>query len=353
MTADSEISVVGSEDLENFLLGGFCPDSRGGSEQSSATTDVESMFKLVTRSRYRRTKLDGDAATDIGRKVSEAMGQGTPIEFAIPFGAYKHWLLPSYPLPDWAEVFNLKHLLEYAAPIAAAYPPGVVLNYTYTSGVMEKISNLPSDAQTKYLSALQALHAHFQEVARPGVRLRLVDIREAYTPGALEAELEQNFRDNVEKWVQKYPCEVRAKKEQSARNNLVLTGIEDLTRLQGTELEDRFRTSAMWCDALDSLSERRGFNKYGHCIQLVFIRGPSLSMHIGSCRGSNAHFWVGGGVVENRKGGLLETIVTARHLVGLLDDGTVERVRLNCKLPVPLDSLETALVMCQKKSPVS
>lgn len=306
--------------------------------------ELDQMFDLVTRSRFRRTKLDKDADLDIRRKISFAIEASKPIEFSIPFGAYKHWQVPSYPYPDWAEVFNLKHLMDFVTPIALNYGPGVVLNYTYTSGVMDKVSNLPIDAQNTYVESLSKILAYYQQIAPPGVHLRLVDIRDSYAAGELETELERNFEENMACWAQKYSDEVRYKKEQSARNNLVLSGIDDLTNLSEEELETRFQLSAMWCDALDSLSLRRGFNKYGHCIQLVFIRGPSLSLHIGSCRGSNAHFWVGSGVLEERKGLLLETIITAKNLKEMLFNGEIVKIHLENNPPVSLDSLRSIYV---------
>lgn len=303
------------------------------------------LFDMVTRSRFRRTKLDAEAAADIAMKVNAAWEHDAPIEFALPFGAYKHWQLPTYPYPDWAEVFNLKHMIAFAGPIAQSYPPGVVLNYTYTSEVLERVSNLPITDQNEYVAALKALHLYFQQIAPRGLELRLIDIRTFYRSGELEAELQSNYSENVHRWEWKYPREVRETKLQSARHNLVLTGKENLIDLTSEELEKRFLESAMWCDALDCLSLRRGFNKYGHCIQLVFVRGPRISMHIGSCRASNAHVAIGVGVVEQRDNCWMETIVPIGKFKRLLDQAFVKEVALKRCSPVPLPSLQSVFLM--------
>ena len=161
-------------DLERFLKAQFeYHGDAAGMLCPRQNISPDRMFEIVTRKRFRRTKLDAESRADITAKVGAALDRGAPIEFAIPFGAYKHWLLPTYPYPDWAEVFNLKHLIAFAGPIAQSYPPGVVLNYTYTSGVIEKVSNLPTEAQDEYVTALKRLHSYFQHIAPTGLKLRL------------------------------------------------------------------------------------------------------------------------------------------------------------------------------------
>lgn len=327
-------------DLVTFLEAQFkyCDDDSilGAGE----SINPERMFGMVSRSRFRRTKLDPDSRADIMAKIHSAFDRWAPIEFAIPFGAYKHWRAPTYPFPDWAEVFNLKHLIAFAGPIARDYPPGVVLNYTYTSGVLETINNFPNVCQQEYLTALTKLHSYFQEVSPRGLQLRLVDIRELYLVGELEAELERNYSENLRCWKEKYSDEVLERKLTSARNNLVLNGTEDLRGLSIDELERRFLESAMWCDALDCLILRRGFNKYGRCIQLVFVRGPSASLHIGSCRTSNAHVGIGVGIVERRDKLLIESIVPTGKAIQLFNEGGMKEVIVKGCSPVSLESLQ-------------
>lgn len=313
----------------------LCDDSRLGQQMNQ-----ENVFDMITRSRFRRTKLDDNAQVDIRKKINEAIDLGRPIEFSIPFGAYKHWLLDSYPLPDWAEVFNLKYLLTYAYPITRCYPPGVEINFTYISGVMDRVSNLPIESQNLYLASLERLHKYFQQIAPDNLKINLVDIRSFYDQGDLEEELESNIVNNRKNWDTKYSYELREKKIQSARNNLVITGKEDLSNLSEYELEKSYVESAMLCDAVDTLRLRRGFNKYGHNIQLVFVKGPSLSLHIGSCRGSDAHFWVGAGVVDVRDNGMVDTIIPARKLDQLITRGMVKRVDLENSSPIYLTSLQ-------------
>ena len=266
------------------------------------------------------------------------------IEFSIPFGAYKNWRLSSYPYPDWAEIFNLKHMILFAIPIALSYPPGVILNYSYTSGVLERVSNLPTTSQELYITAFKKIIQYFKQIVPPNLKLALVDIRKYYNSKQLESELIDNFNSNIKNWQSKYCDEIRIKKLESAKNNLVINGIEDLSTLTSQELEKRHIESAMWCDALDSLELRRGFNKYGHRIQLVYIRGPNHSLHIGSCRTANIQFVMGSGVIEKRHNSFIETIMSANQIKKLDNENKIKRYNINGLVPFKLTSLENIFV---------
>ena len=332
-------------DLEIFLKS-FFSFHTNISDLSSIQNHItpDTIFKIATNSRFRRTKLSSESSGDIFAKISNAIKQKKAIEFSIPFGAYKNWLVPSFPYPDWAEIFNIKHMISYALPIALNYSPGVVINYSYTSKVLEKVSNLPTKNQEEYVTTFKKFLKYFQKIVPSNLRLELVDIRKYYKPDELEFELNQNFNENVKNWKRKYPEEIRNKKISSAKNNLVITGIEDLRELDKKKLENRYIESAMWCDALDGLKLRREFNKYGSRIQLVYIRGPSHSLHIGSCRASNIQFVMGSGVIENRDNYYIESIVSGKMLKKLLSENKVKMVQVKDYIPIRVQSLENLFV---------
>ena len=79
-------------------------------------------------------------------------------------------------------------------------------------------------------------------------------------------------------------------------------------------------TSAMWCDAHDSLSRRRGFNKRSGHIQLGNIKGRRLELHVGSCESSVHQFWVGVGLLQVQGERLLPRIVSQEKLDAIKAD---------------------------------
>jgi len=286
------------------------------------------LYSLIVSSDFRRTALDSDSINDIQNKIKQQMSEAKPISFSIPFGAYKNWRLRSYPEPDWAEVFNINHLISYAMPIAAIYSPGVLIQYSFTDEVMDVVSNLPRDSQNSYVVAFEKILMYFQKRLPDNLRLRMVKINDFYSADDYRTELQQNYEFNVQNWESKYPKNIRDYKIESARHNLVLNGVKDLTKMSSSELENMYLQSAMRCDALDCLKKRRDFNKYSNNIQIVFVRGPTLSLHLGVCETGSMHFWVGSGIVEERQTRYLQRILSQPKFESLEQAGGVSLVEV-------------------------
>jgi hypothetical protein len=65
---------------------------------------------------------------------------------------------------------------------------------------------------------------------------------------------------------------------------------------------------------MEALPQRRQFNKGEHRIQIAHIRGPQLSLHLGSTRSSTMQPWVATGFVRPHGQQLIEAL--ARSPVG-------------------------------------
>ncbi|MDZ4184160.1 MAG: hypothetical protein U1D97_04165 [Desulfuromonadales bacterium] len=137
---------------------------------------------------------------------------------------------------------------------------------------------------------------------------------------------------NLANWDKKYPQDVRDYKVESARHNLVIRGVKDLSGLLLCELETAYLHSAMWCDAVDCLKKRREFNKFSRNIQVVWVRGPSLSLHLGACETGGMHFWVGTGIAEHRADRFLQRIISQAKSDALMANGELELVPVSCEL---------------------
>lgn len=275
----------------------------------------EILFNIVSSSKHRRTAIDDESKTDIKKKIADAIDKNIPIEFSIPFGGYKNYRIPSYPEADWAEVFNLRFMIQYLLPIVKFHPPGVILYYSYNSEIIHEVNNMPLSFQRAYESSFAKLISHFGEQLPSNFQIKTQQINKLYAnDNEWKSELQSLFNRNQEKWETLYDENAREKKLSSAKHNLILDGEKKLQNLSSEELEAEYLKAAMMCDAIDSLSKRREFNKFSHRIQLVFIRGPKPSIHIGVCEGSTMHFWVGLGVFEFSKNKVIPNIFSYEQL---------------------------------------
>ena len=293
---------------------------------------IDQLVAALTRGSFRRTKIDGESAVDVRRKVAARVQDNSPISLTIPFGGYKNHRARSFPEPDWAELFNMNYMARYLFPVTARYAPGVIAYYTYSSRVMDVVSNIPIEATDSYMDRFHQLLSVVNQDLPDNLRLTTFDITQQYDRPELLKELRTNFEDNQERWQAKFSADERAKRVASAQRNLIPRGVQDFSNLDDDAWASRCEEAAMWCEALDSLERRRLFNKYSEHIQLVFVRGPSLSIHVGSCDTAAHHFWSGTGVVHDRQRDLLQGIMSEPKIESQASAGYVHDVAVETPL---------------------
>lgn len=209
-------------------------------------------------------------------------------------------------------MFLLSHLKTLGSDILRTHPPGVRFWFSYSHGLNQVMNNYPLEWQERYLAELNRLFGLFNTDA---IRFSLFDVTTLYS--SIDEELEEmwaNFETHLPLW-QSGLCD-NAKRLASARANLVPVGISDLRPNWEAEVE----RSARICEAVDSLDKRRWFNKYSDRIQLVFQSGPEPAVHIGSCRASIMHPWMGLGILESNSEAYIPKIVHEIPSVAQLRD---------------------------------
>lgn len=306
--AVSNLAATSSEDgIRRFLQ-----DTLAVTETRSARDVVHADFNkvvgAVTTGRFRRSALSDYSRADVCRKISEAFADERELIFTVPFGCYKSWRIKSHPKPNWAEVFSLSYLARYLDQIALVYPFGVGIEFTHISGVMDIVSNHDSAWESVYVRGFESLCALFSTDEYRFSLVDLVDVgdmssdhRAALCRRAEELELVWDSRGDTGR-----DCE---RKLASAGRNLVPIGNADLSGASDAGWARLVRRSAILCDALDGTEFRRTYNKFEHRIQLVFVKGPEPSIHIGSTEASIGQFWVSDAALERRKGRFVRRLI--------------------------------------------
>lgn len=271
-------------------------------------TDTNRVFNAVTSGKWRRTSMDAHSIADTRAKIEVAVRSGLDLGFSVPFGGYKSWRVPESPHLNWADIFALNYISRYGDSVARTVEIPIQITFSYVGRVMNIINNIPIKHQETYINEFRKAIVYFD---RPHVKMSLFDIVDLF-PGidALTASLWERYEDVRENW-DEYGGEAK-KRLESASRNFMVCGEHDYSMLGERDLGRMILQSAMLCEALDSLPERRNFNKYSTRIQLVQVHGPKPAVHISSCETSANHFGVGRGVVEIRGGRCLQRITTAR-----------------------------------------
>jgi hypothetical protein len=245
---------------------------------------VELLLRLIEARPWRRSAIDAATAADMATKLQGAVQRGDPIEFSLPFGGYRGWQLAFAPDPDWSEVFWIDYLRRFAERLVAVHPPGVRIALSYVGGVLEWVNQLPQKAQNHYIASLTRL-LRMRSTSR--LDFQLVDHADAHGGRlALLALLRAREFDQ--------PPPTPEELSRARRNLVPMPGDPSGT----PPAEALVHQAARRCGALMALESRRSFNKFGTHLQLTHVRGPSLSLHIGSCRSAVAQPWVATGFLQ-------------------------------------------------------
>ncbi len=308
-------------DKEYYGIKDNCPRETG--------YNVQIIYDRVVSSKFRKTKITDETEADIKLKIENCVQKKLPLQFSVPFGAYKAWRLGLDFQPDWAEVFNISYLLKYAANILEIYPAGVEITYTFSDDLMYFVSDIPREKARNYTIIFQKLLDLFNRISEK-IQFKLVEINSLYDSAeSYYIDFLKCFLDNLVFWDTKYSDEIKSRHLNSAHNNLFLYGERKIGELEKVVQEKYYYYSALMTDAVDCLKERRKFNKNQDKIQLVCVKGPSKCINMGACETSTVHFWTGQGVVGFNKGKLKPYIFTYSNISKMKEDNKAISFEVN------------------------
>lgn len=266
------------------------------------------MRKLMSK-KFRKWKLDPACIERTQKAVENQVAKNEPIKAIYFQGGYKLWRFPSSPEADWAEFFNIAYLLNYLAPLAAAYKPGVDLTYYCHTLLMEKHDNLTTEEIKAYMDSLQRLLDEFGKYAPKNIKLSIMRDADIYPREEYFQALEEG-RIKAEQEIKSWP-EVKVKDyERMARLNIKWEGREDWTKLSEKEKEDKIHLAALYEQAATSNLPRVMDTVKAPNIVLLFTKATPIFIGIGSTYTSIAKHWVGYGILEAHKDSYIPRILT-------------------------------------------
>lgn len=265
---------------------------------------------------FRKAPVHPEAAADIQQKVKLSVEAGQPLYFILCFGGYKHFWNPSYPEVDFAELFELKFMSDYLAPILEAYEPGVVLEYESEDVIMSAMDNYPEKDLDRYSQSFRELIALFSKSIPSNFKIRLVRAREQVPEESLWKRINEYLPNTRKEWNSLSTAE-RDSRLGHSYSNMMWKGEKDLTSMSGKEREERVLESKILNETYYAADF--DFRKYyltgGNHIPLVCSFGTSRDnighwLTLGSTYSSMVDFWVGRGILEIKNGKVVERVVS-------------------------------------------
>lgn len=296
---------------------------------------VEKALERIFLRRYRKYATTQDVKNFVKNRLNCIVNKSLPMVFVPSFGGYKHWWSPTYPKVDWAEVFNIKFLLEFLAPIFNSYRSNIVaIEYESEEVILSELNNIPQSGLDDYTQSFRDLLKVFQRIMGDKVELSLVLAREQYAKAGFSKEqlltrIDEMMPEYYERF-DSYEDEDKKRRIEKVKTNFKLDGVKDYTGTSESEKETLYRWSRVFNEAfLDADYEIRGATFFDDesTIPLLFSfglgPGGEAWPHIGSSSSSMVDFWAGMGILEKRENGTIIPRIISRTQYNLIKDDLI------------------------------
>lgn len=266
------------------------------------------MAKLMSK-KFRKWKLDSGCIERTKKAVEIQIEKNEPIKVIFFQGGYKLWRFPTSPEADWAEFFNLAYVLNYVAPLAAGYKPGVDLIYYCHTLLMETHDNLTTEEIKAYMNSFAHLQAEFTKHLPKNIKLSILRDADIYSRDEYFETLELG-KTKAEVEIKSWP-EAKVKDfERMATLNIKWNGKEDWSKLSYEDKQEKIHQAALYEQAAISNLPKIMDTVKAPNIVLLFTKASPIFIGIGSTYTSMAKYWVGTGVLQDHKDSYIPRILT-------------------------------------------
>jgi len=257
----------------------------------------EFIYSKLASKKFRKSKLQQTCEIRTKKAIDICVKHNKPIHVVYFTGGYKLWRFPTSPEADWAEFFNIAHVLRYIAPIAAAYKSGVTISYYIHTLLMEKHDNLTIEEIEKYINSFQMIINAFLKFTPLNISIKIWKDADLYGRSEYFPILEKGYNEAEKLFL----AMTEAQKNhylKLGRLNIKWDGKEDWTKLSPAEKEEKVRQGAIWELAATSNLSRIHLTAKGEDKILLFTFNTPAFIGIGSTQGSVVKHWTGFGVLE-------------------------------------------------------
>ena len=222
------------------------------------------MIDRLFAKKFRKYSIAPDVKVSVSEKLSNIISKKLPLTFVPSFGGYKHWWCPTYPTIDWAEIFNMKFMIEYLSPIFSNYQDNkTTIEYESEEIILSELNNVPQTGLDEYTKTFRLACDYFNKILNDKVELKLSLAREQYKDYDFDKEkLLNRINEMLPEYAERfesYDEEDKQKRIQKARTNFKLDGVVDYTNLSDEEKEELYKKSRILNETfLDADFEVRG-----------------------------------------------------------------------------------------------
>lgn len=270
------------------------------------------ILTCLMNKKFRKWKIADSCLERTEKAIHLAVSVNRPVHVVFFQGGYKLWRLPGTPEADWAEFFNVAYLLDYIAPIAAAYPPGVTISYYLHTFLMEQHDNLTTEEIEAYVTSFQMVINAFLKHTPLNISLRIWKDADLYGRTEYFETLEGGFAE-AERQFDAMTRSERERYMEMSRLNMKWNGKTDYSSLNEPEKADILRKSAIWEKVATNCLTRTFQTAKGEDKILLFTKNSPIFIGIGSTKTSTVKYWTGFGVLEKNGDTYQERVLSPKQ----------------------------------------
>lgn len=288
--------------------------------------------RLFSRKWSRKAQFE-EAKKYTEEKVNTILNNNLNFLFCFCFGGYKHFWSPTYPEPDWAEIFTIKYLIEYVLPIAETQDKKVNIEFESEEVALTYMNNTFQDDLDRYNHGFKSLINYINQKVSYPIDLSVVLARDFYDKDKLLKKM-YDYLPEVQERFDNLPQEEKEIRLKRAETNIMWNGKENLTNISKVERKRFIYNSRTLNEAfLDIDYELRG-KEYFEKENLIPLLGSfglgALGegwLHLASNKSSLVDFWAGMGILEIREDKIIEKTISQKQYEQIKND--LIKVKLN------------------------
>lgn len=269
------------------------------------------VIQRILSKKYRKTAANEFTKKCIHDYVERTVAIEKPLRLYVLFGGYKQFRLKSSPYPEWAELFNLQHMIECALYLESIYPPGVNLIYRGDEVATTLLDNYTVEAREVYTKHFRDFIRVFQSHIpnNRNIQIWYERTQDSSRPEKLFPLMDTLFEKH-EKEFCKLPSSTQEQGIAQALRNQAWDGAVDLTKLSDSEKRARSRWAYIMHNAFIEADITLSEQYFNDGISITFRRDVPGCIHYNACRNSGVQFWAGEGFLLEKNGETIKTILS-------------------------------------------
>lgn len=324
--------------INNLFDVSSIPVDRKKNKMSNLKTRIN---EILTTSELRQESVSAETKRMLEEKIALSIKTKMPITLIVAVGGFKNWRVNTAPHIDWAEVFQLSHLIRTLYEISVIYEPGVHLEFSGDSDILSLIDNLKPEWIETYNTEFSEMVSKVAQHLPRNFKLSIRNFSDFYTLSEIQDEILK--RVEQVNWSDKDVQKAINAGLLNAINDFCFDGkVNYLSQTMSSRqklLEKSTVICKLWLEV--DYEKRREYLEGGINIPIAHRKGVPGCYAIKSVKSGTVQYWEGKGILVKKDGEYFNAIISANQHLKLRSKLKSVKMKSSFNTLNSLQSIET------------